>query len=53
MFHTDGFSVQREIEIACMRFQKLQMRECMKVKNAFITKMVEDSAGWGGQWGRG
>lgn len=44
MSHTDGFSAQREIGIVCMRFQKLQMRECMKVKNAFITKAVEDSA---------
>ena len=45
MSHTDGFSVQREIGIVCIRFQKPQIRECMKVKNAFITKVVDDSAG--------
>ena len=36
----DGFSVQREIGTAYTKSPKLQMRECMRVRNVFITKVV-------------
>ena len=41
LFRTDGFSAQRETGVVHMKSQKLQMQECIRVRNATIRKAVQ------------